>query len=305
MIDASCARVKNMLANWLKSNKGKTAAEQLKSLNNNNSVKRSSADDQEDKENCTGAEQQKKAKVAAEEEDEFPLNDLPVLERKTMHETWLKALYKEFKKPYFTQLKSFLEREQKSKVIYPPQQDIYSWSRYCPLDRVKVVIIGQDPYHNVNQAHGLCFSVRKGVPMPPSLVNIFKCIKNDKDIKDFVMPQHGCLVGWADQGVLLLNAVLTVEAHKANSQSGKGWEKLTDAVIKCVSSTRENVVYMLWGNYAAKKALGLNERRNLVLKSVHPSPLSAHRGFMECKHFSKANNYLTEHGQDAINWSNL
>lgn len=199
--------------------------------------------------------------------------------------------------------------------------DWYSWSRYCPIEEVKVVIIGQDPYHNDMQAHGLCFSVQEGVKLPPSLINIFKELQLEyqKKLIDSAPAsgtKNGSLVGWAKQGVLLLNAVLTVEAHKANSHQAKGWETFTDAVIKVLLKTKKNIVFMLWGNYAAKKASSVNpvsasaeffsilifQAENLLLKAVHPSPLSAHRGFFGCDHFAKANEYLVKHGQTPIDW---
>lgn len=222
-----------------------------------------------------------------------------------MGETWLVALNSQFTKPYFKSLKQFLSSQRESgKLIFPQEQDIYSWSRFCALDKVKCVIIGQDPYHNHQQAHGLCFSVQPGVQIPPSLQNIFKELKRDISV-EFEVPNHGCLIGWAKQGVLLLNAVLTVEAHKANSHAGKGWESFTDAVIRAVSTSRSNVVYMLWGKYAEKKASGIDSKRNCVLKSVHPSPLSAHRGFLGNSHFSRCNEYLLETGQEVIDWNRL
>eukprot|EP00158_Paraphelidium_tribonemae_P001107 Partr_v1_DN23985_c0_g1_i3_m49077 putative Excises uracil residues from the DNA which can arise as a result of misincorporation of dUMP residues by DNA polymerase or due to deamination of cytosine (By similarity) len=219
-----------------------------------------------------------------------------------MGESWHQALESEFSKTYFMQLKSFLASQRKGgKVIFPPENEVYSWTRYCTIDDVKVVIIGQDPYHNHNQAHGLCFSVRKGVAVPPSLKNIYKELASD--IEGFKVPAHGCLTGWAQQGVLLLNAVLTVEAHKANAHQGKGWERFTDAVIRVLSLKYPHLVYMLWGNYAAKKAAGIDDGSNCILKAPHPSPLSAHRGFLGCRHFSRANDYLKANGKAEIDWT--
>ena len=184
------------------------------------------------------------------------------------------------------------------KAIYPAPANIFNAFNLCPLDKVKVVIIGQDPYHEPGQAHGLCFSVLPPTPIPPSLVNIYKEIQNDLGHPSVT---HGDLTSWAEQGVLLLNATLTVRAHAAASHAGKGWEQFTDAVIRAVSS-RENIVYMLWGAYAQRKAEFVNPDKNLILKSVHPSPLSASRGFFGNHHFSRANQYLMEHGQKPIEW---
>ncbi|KAI1317324.1 hypothetical protein EDD11_008693 [Mortierella claussenii] len=201
-------------------------------------------------------------------------------------------------------LKKFLKTEdfQKQKV-FPPKEDIYSWSRFTPLPTVRVVILGQDPYHGDNQAHGLCFSVKKPVRPPPSLLNMFKLL--EKDIPGFKIPNHGYLESWARQGVLMVNAAMTVRAHQANSHKGKGWEKFLDAVIKTVSDQRRNVVFLMWGKDAQNRGTLVDKKKHLVLQSVHPSPLSAHRGFFDCAHFSKANKYLEEHGQDPINWNSL
>lgn len=219
--------------------------------------------------------------------------------------SWHEALYKELDKPYFQKLMQFLEREREAKKhIFPPQPLIFNWSLPCSIDDIRVVIIGQDPYHNHGQAHGLSFSVPKGVPPPPSLVNMFKELQQDAAVV-FKHPGHGNLEGWAKQGVLLLNAVLTVEAHKANAHQGKGWETFTDAVIKALSQRRKHVVYLLWGKYAEKKGKAIDRKSNCVLVGPHPSPLSAHRGFFGCQHFSKANAYLEEHGRGSIAWSDL
>lgn len=213
--------------------------------------------------------------------------------------SWSNVLSDEFEKPYFQQLISFVKEEYASQTIFPKGKDIFRAFDECPLNEVKVVVLGQDPYHGPGQANGLCFSVHEGITFPPSLVNIFKEIKNDlgKDI-----PPHGSLDGWAKQGVLLLNATLTVRAHQAGSHQNKGWETFTDAVVQALASQKRNLVYMLWGSYAQKKAAIVNPKENLVLKSPHPSPLSAHRGFFGNGHFSKANQYLAENGQTEINW---
>jgi len=213
--------------------------------------------------------------------------------------SWKRVLQDEFEKPYFAQLTSFVRDEYKTKKIFPPGNMIFSAFDHCPFDKVKVVIIGQDPYHNDGQAHGLCFSVNTGVDFPPSLINIFKEIERDLGK---LMPTSGNLERWADQGVLLLNATLTVQAHSAGSHQGRGWETFTDAVIRKVAQEKEHVVFMLWGNYAQQKGAVVDGQKHLVLKSVHPSPLSAYRGFIGCGHFSTANNYLISNGLNPINW---
>ena len=213
--------------------------------------------------------------------------------------SWKSVLQNEFEKPYFAQLTSFVRDEYKTKKIFPPGNMIFSAFDHCPFDKVKVVIIGQDPYHNDGQAHGLCFSVNSGVDFPPSLINIFKEIERDLGKP---MPTSGNLERWADQGVLLLNATLTVQAHSAGSHQGRGWETFTDAVIRKVAQEKEHVVFMLWGNYAQQKGAVVDGQKHLVLKSVHPSPLSAYRGFIGCGHFSTANNYLISNGLNPINW---
>jgi uracil-DNA glycosylase len=228
------------------------------------------------------------------------------LEYSTMHSSWLSALKTEFTKPYFGQLKSFLEKEKAARhIIFPPESDIYSWSRLTPVDRVKVVILGQDPYHNVGQAHGLCFSVRYGIAPPPSLLHIYKELVQDLGSDQFCIPKHGCLEGWARQGVLLLNAILTVGANQASSHKNQGWEVFTDAVIYYLNIYHENLVFMLWGSYAQKKGSQIDRKRHLVLTSAHPSPLSVHKGFFGNNHFSKANAYLKEHGKKPIDWNCL
>ena len=213
--------------------------------------------------------------------------------------SWKEALQSEFEKDYFVKLTEFVRGEYKSKPVYPPGNLIFNAFDHCPFDKVKVVIIGQDPYHGPGQAHGLCFSVNDGVDFPPSLLNIFKEIERDLSIP---MPKTGNLTRWADQGVLLLNASLTVEAHKAGSHQGRGWETFTDAVIRKIAEEKQHVVFMLWGNYAQQKGAVINPTRHLVLKSVHPSPLSAYRGFIGCGHFSAANKYLLQNGRAEIVW---
>ncbi|KAG0214313.1 uracil DNA glycosylase [Mortierella sp. GBA30] len=226
------------------------------------------------------------------------------LEQDTMDATWLRALQMEFSKPYFIELKKFLKQEDDNKQkVFPPKDDIYSWSRFTPLPAVRVVILGQDPYHDDNQAHGLCFSVKKPVRPPPSLKNMFKLLQDD--IPGFKVPNHGYLETWARQGVLMVNASMTVRAHNANSHKGKGWEKLLDAVIKTISDQRRNVVFLLWGKDAQNRGVLIDKKKHLVLQSVHPSPLSASRGFFECAHFSKANKYLEENGMKPIDWNSL
>ncbi len=216
-----------------------------------------------------------------------------------IEQSWKDALKDEFEKDYFINLTNFIKKEYLSgKAIYPKPSNIFNAFNLCPLDNVKVVIIGQDPYHEPNQAHGLCFSVQKGVNYPPSLVNIYKEIENDLGYKSVT---NGDLSYWAEQGILLLNSSLTVKAHYAGSHSGIGWEIFTDSVIK-ILSYKEGIVYLLWGSFAQKKAEIIDIDKNLVLKSVHPSPLSAHRGFFGNHHFSKTNQYLKSLGKKEIIW---
>ncbi len=216
-----------------------------------------------------------------------------------IEESWKDALSAEFNKDYFIKLTDFVRQEYMSgKAIYPAPKNIFNAFNLCPLDKVKVVIIGQDPYHEPGQAIGLCFSVPDGIALPPSLINIYKEIESDLGHKSIT---HGDLTYWANQGVLLLNSTLTVMAHNAASHAGRGWEQFTDAVIRVVAK-RDNIVYMLWGSYAQKKAEFVDESKNMVLKSVHPSPLSAHRGFFGNHHFSRANEYLKQHGKTQIDW---
>lgn len=214
---------------------------------------------------------------------------------------WRKALAEEFDKPYMRELKAFLlEQKVAGKTIFPPGPLIFNALNSTPLAQVKVVILGQDPYHGPGQAHGLSFSVPPGVPAPPSLKNIFKELERDLGLAP---PRHGCLESWAGQGVLLLNAVLTVEQSLAGSHARRGWERLTSRIIEVLNEQCEHLVFMLWGAYAQKKGAQIDASRHLVLTSAHPSPLSAHRGFIGNGHFSKANAYLQEHGRNPIDWS--
>ncbi len=218
-----------------------------------------------------------------------------------IEESWKKELSEEFNKPYFNNIVTFLKKEKAvGKVIFPPGQLIFNAFNTTSFDHVKVVILGQDPYHNYNQAHGLSFSVANGISPPPSLVNIYKEIHQDINI---AIPQHGNLENWAKQGVLLLNASLTVEAHKPMSHSKIGWHEFTNGVIRIISERRKHVVFMLWGGFAKSKEPLIDESKHLVLKAAHPSPLSAHNGFFGCKHFSKSNIWLQEKGITPINWA--
>ncbi len=212
---------------------------------------------------------------------------------------WKDILAPEFEKPYFEELTRFVREEYASHRVYPRGSNIFRAFDKCPFDKVKVVIIGQDPYHGPGQAHGLCFSVADGVPFPPSLQNIFKEVQADTGAE---IPLSGNLDRWAEQGVLLLNAVLTVREHEAASHAGKGWESFTDAVVRAVAERKEGVVYMLWGSYAQRKGAIADPTKNLILKAVHPSPLSAYRGFLGCRHFSQANAYLESLGKEPIRW---
>ena len=214
-------------------------------------------------------------------------------------ESWLPALAGETTQPYYQELYRFVGEERRKYKVYPPGEDVFNALRYTPFEQVRVVIIGQDPYHDENQAHGLAFSVRPGVTSPPSLVNIYKELRDDVQ---FRIPNHGCLIPWAEQGVLLLNAVLTVRAHQANSHQGKGWEKFTDAVLRAVNAQNRRVVFLLWGSYAQRKAEGIDTGRHTVLKAPPPSPLSAYHGFFGCRHFSRANAALQAAGLAPIDW---
>lgn len=216
-----------------------------------------------------------------------------------IEDSWKKKLQTEFDKPYFKTLTDFVRNEYQQSTIFPPGRLIFNAFDLCPFDQVKVVIIGQDPYHGPGQAHGLCFSVNDGIPFPPSLVNIFKEIKADlgKEI-----PTSGNLTRWAEQGVLLLNATLTVRAHQAGSHQRRGWEEFTDAAIRLLAEEREHLVFILWGAYAQKKGAFIDRNKHLVLTSAHPSPLSAYNGFFGNKHFSQANAYLASHGIEPIDF---
>lgn len=212
---------------------------------------------------------------------------------------WKQLLQQEFDKPYFEELTRFVRAEYAATTVYPAGRNIFRAFDKCPVESLKVVIIGQDPYHGVGQANGLCFSVNDGVQFPPSLQNIFKEIHSDIGTP---VPTSGNLDRWAEQGVLLLNSVLTVRAHQAASHAGRGWEKFTDAVVRIIGERKQGVVYMLWGSYAQKKGQMADPAQNLILKSVHPSPLSVYRGFFGCKHFSQANAYLQSIGKEPIVW---
>ena len=217
-----------------------------------------------------------------------------------IHESWKEQLIEEFNQPYFESLKKFLVEEKNSRIVYPPGNRIFAAFDRTPFEKVKVVILGQDPYHGKGQAHGLCFSVPPGIASPPSLVNIFKELHNDLGIP---VPNHGSLESWADQGVLLLNATLTVRANQAGSHQNKGWENFTDAVIRKLSDDRQGIVFILWGRYAQAKEFLIDTSRHHVLKAAHPSPFSAHSGFFGCRHFSKTNEILQDQGIEPIDWS--
>ncbi len=215
--------------------------------------------------------------------------------------SWAEPLKAEFEQPYMMELRNFLLAEKAAgKIIYPSGKLIFNALNSTPLDKVKVVILGQDPYHGPGQAHGLCFSVTPGVTPPPSLKNIFKEISSDLGLP---IPTHGCLQSWAEQGVLLLNATLTVEGQNAGSHQGRGWEQFTDRIIQVLNSHRQGLVFLLWGSYAQKKAQLIDKSKHKILRAPHPSPLSAHRGFLGCRHFSQTNAWLQAHGQTPIDWS--
>ncbi|TNF41008.1 MAG: uracil-DNA glycosylase [Bacteroidetes bacterium] len=216
-----------------------------------------------------------------------------------IEESWKTVLADEFEKPYFSVLTEFVRNEYKTHIIFPPAKLIFNAFDQCPFNKLKVVILGQDPYHGPGQAHGLCFSVNDGIDFPPSLRNIFKELQNDvgKEI-----PRSGNLTGWAKQGVLLLNATLTVRANQAGSHQNKGWEQFTDAVIHKINELKQNVVFILWGNYAVSKTRFIDQNKHLILNSVHPSPLSASRGFFGNRHFSKTNEFLQQHGLEPVLW---
>ncbi|MDB2592980.1 uracil-DNA glycosylase [Gammaproteobacteria bacterium] len=213
---------------------------------------------------------------------------------------WQTVLHEEKSQDYFKKIiESVNAFREKGQVIYPAAKDCFKAFRLTPFDKLKVVILGQDPYHGPGQAHGLCFSVPRGIRKPPSLVNIFKALEHDLGI---LAPDHGCLESWAKQGVLLLNSVLSVQANEAGSHAGLGWQRFTDAVISQISEHADRVVFLLWGSYAQKKSDLINTDKHLVLKAVHPSPLSAHRGFLTCRHFSQANQWLADHDQLSVDW---
>lgn len=220
--------------------------------------------------------------------------------KENIHPSWKEILLEEFEKPYFKELTNFVTEEYRHHTCYPPKEQIFAAFDACPFDRIRVVIIGQDPYHDIGQAHGLCFSVNDGIAHPPSLKNIFKELNEDIGIE---LPQSGNLMHWAKQGVLLLNATLTVEAHKAGSHQRKGWEVFTDAVIQYISKNREGVVFLLWGGFAKKKGKRIDREKHLILETGHPSPLSANRGFwFGNRHFSRVNTFLKENGLNRIKW---
>ncbi len=215
-------------------------------------------------------------------------------------QTWTEAIGSEKQKPYFIELLARVKEARQQVTVYPPESDVFNAFRYTEFGEVKVVILGQDPYHGPGQAHGLAFSVREDIAIPPSLKNIYKELQND--IEGFQIPMNGYLKPWADQGVLLLNTVLTVEAGQANSHASWGWEQFTDQVIKALNMHREGLVFLLWGSHAQKKGAFINTSKHLVLKSAHPSPLSAHRGFLGNRHFSTTNAYLVAKGKKPIDW---
>jgi uracil-DNA glycosylase len=220
--------------------------------------------------------------------------------------SWKEALRDEFEKPYFTELTKFVRDEYKSATVYPPPKFIFNAFELCPFDKVRVVILGQDPYHGAGQAHGLCFSVPEDVAVPPSLQNIYKEIQSDLGVSPpSKIPSTGNLERWAEQGVLLLNATLTVRASSPGSHQHKGWEEFTDAVIRALSEQKEHLVFILWGRYAQDKGAHIDTTKHLVLKAAHPSPFSAYNGFFGCKHFSKTNEYLKIHGEKPIEWAAL
>ena len=217
-----------------------------------------------------------------------------------LEDSWLQVLDNEFEQEYMQQLRSFLQAEKAARrVIYPPGPQIFNAFKHTPLPKVKVIILGQDPYHGPGQAHGLCFSVPEGIDIPPSLRNIYRELEQDLGVP---APRHGCLTAWAEQGVLLLNSVLSVRRGQAASHQGRGWEQFTDRVIAVINEQRQGAVFMLWGSYAQRKGAMVNAGKHLLLKAPHPSPLSAHRGFFGCRHFSRANDYLQQQGQTPVDW---
>ena len=216
-----------------------------------------------------------------------------------INNSWQKFLDEESEKPYYRQLKDFITKEYETQAVYPPMEDIFNAYKYTPLDKVKVLILGQDPYHEEGQAHGLCFSVNPQVALPPSLVNIYKELNADLGL---YIPNNGYLKKWADQGVMLLNSVLSVRAHDANSHANRGWEEFTDATIRALNEKNQPVVFMLWGKSAQKKMKMITNKNHMVLCAAHPSPLSAYRGFFGCRHFSQANDFLKRQGLGEIDW---
>ncbi|MCB0351426.1 MAG: uracil-DNA glycosylase [Bdellovibrionales bacterium] len=218
-----------------------------------------------------------------------------------LEESWKSALLSEFSKPYMQELKTFVSAvHDEKKTIYPKPQEFFAALNFTPVDKIKVVILGQDPYHGPDQAHGFCFSVRPGVPLPPSLQNIFKELKSDLNVPT---PDHGCLLSWAKQGVLLLNATLSVEAGCPGSHQNKGWEPFTDSIIDYLNREKSGLVFLLWGSFAQKKGAFIDKKKHLVLTAPHPSPLSSYRGFFGCQHFSKTNQYLVENNKAPIEWA--
>lgn len=224
------------------------------------------------------------------------MSDRPI----RLEPSWLAALEPEFQQPYMVALRAFLAEEVAEHVVYPPGGEMFAAFDHCPLDQVRVVFLGQDPYHGAGQAHGLCFSVRKGVPTPPSLRNIFKELHDDLGVP---VPSHGELTHWADQGVLLLNTCLSVRANAANSHRNQGWEQLTDRVIELLDAQRRSLVFVLWGSPAGRKAQMIDGTRHLILKAPHPSPLAAYRGFFGCGHFRRIGEHLERHGEPQIDWA--
>ncbi len=229
----------------------------------------------------------------------FRCEEYEVKQMAPIADDWQKALKEEFRKPYYAKLYKTVTEEYRTRLIFPPAEDLFNAFHFTPLHQVKVVILGQDPYHNDGQAHGLSFSVKKGVDIPPSLGNIYQELSTDCGC---YIPNHGYLEKWASQGVLLLNTVLTVRAHQANSHRGIGWEEFTDAAIRVLNEEDRPMVFLLWGRPAQAKESMLNNPKHLVLKAPHPSPLSAYRGFIGCRHFSKTNEFLKEHGEEPIDW---
>ncbi|GAB6021957.1 hypothetical protein CHUAL_006118 [Chamberlinius hualienensis] len=264
-------------------------------------------------ENPTKKQRTEPARLSVEQRETIEDNRTKALIKKTvkdvsaLHEnigiSWFKALEPQFSKPYFKSLSEFVTAERNKHTVYPPHDKVYTWTHHFDIDQVKVVILGQDPYHQPNQAHGLCFSVEGKVTVPPSLVNIFTELKSD--IPGFVPPGHGNLLGWVKQGVLLLNACLTVRASCPNSHKDKGWEEFTNSVISWIANNLDNVVFILWGEYAKKKQGLIKKKTHYILTSPHPSPFSARNGFFGCQHFSKTNEFLVKHKKTPIDWVKL